>query len=136
MTKSLIVRKRKCSKCDRVLPETKEYFSKNQSTNTGGDKYFRPECKLCTSRAAKGRKEAYKRAGKPQTPPMGTPCHNCKRTDSKKPLRFDHCHKTNRFRGWLCDNCNRAMGMLGDTPEDLRRAARYMEEGNQHPVKS
>jgi hypothetical protein len=127
---------RKCSKCDKILPETKEYFSKNQSTNTGGDKYFRPECKRCTSKEGKGKRMAQKMAGNPTVPPMGTPCHNCGRTEYKKPLVFDHCHKTLRHRGWLCDNCNRAMGMLGDTPEALRRAARYMEEGNQHPVKS
>ena len=134
MTKSLIMRK--CSKCAKILPETKEYFSKNQSTNTGGDKYFRPECKRCQRKEGKGKRMAQKMVGNPTAPPMGTPCHNCGRTEYKKPLVFDHCHKTLRHRGWLCDNCNRSMGMLGDTPEALRRAARYMEEGNQHPVKS
>ena len=116
-----------CSKCQSELPLTEEYFSKNQSTNTGGDKYYRPECKTCTKKASKGKNEAYKRAGKPERPPLGTPCDNpgCARTDRK--LVFDHDHETLEHRGWLCDNCNRSMGMLGDSIESLEAALSYMK---------
>ena len=116
-----------CSKCHTELPLTTEYFSKNQSTNTGGDKYFRPECKSCQRKASKGKQEAYKLAGKPERPPLGTPCENpgCGRTD--KPLVFDHDHETLAHRGWLCDNCNRSMGMLGDTIASLQYAIDYMK---------
>ena len=44
---------RKCSKCGVVHPLTEEFFGRNQSTNTGGDKYFRPECKVCTKKQVK-----------------------------------------------------------------------------------
>ncbi len=121
---------RKCSKCGEVLPLTEEYFGRNQSTNTGGDKYFRPECKKCTKEAGQGKNKAYKLAGKPKRPPLGTPCYNCGRTDRK--LVFDHDHETLEFRGWICDNCNRSIGMLGDTIESLERAIRYLKEGNLH----
>ena len=110
-----------------------KFFSRNQSTNTGGDKYFRPECKNCQHSATKGKAEAYKRAGKPKRPPLGTPCDNpaCRRTDRK--LVFDHDHITLEHRGWLCDNCNRSMGMLGDTIESLELAVLYLK--GQHKMR-
>lgn len=39
---------------------------------------------------------------------------------------LDHCHKTNRFRGFLCYRCNMALGKFGDDPERLIRAAKYI----------
>lgn len=121
---------RKCSKCGNIHPLTENYFARNQSTNTGGDKYFRPECKKCTKKASKGKTEAYKLAGKPSRPELGTPCYNCGRTDKK--LVFDHDHETLEHRGWLCDNCNRSIGMLGDTIESIERVIKYLKEGNLH----
>ncbi len=121
---------RKCSKCGEVLPLNEQFFRKNQSTNTGGDKYFRPECKKCTSKASKGKSKAKKLAGNPKRPPLGTPCYNCGRPD--RLLVFDHDHETLEFRGWICDNCNRSIGMLGDDIASLERAIKYLKEGNLH----
>ena len=115
---------RTCSKCSKTFPLTEEFFGKNQSTNTGGDKYFRPECKNCTKEAGRGKNKAYKLAGKPPRPPIGTCCDRCGRTDKK--LVFDHCHDTLVHRGWLCDNCNRSMGMLGDDVEGMLLSAIYI----------
>lgn len=117
---------RKCSKCDNEYPLTEEFFQKNQSTNTGGDKYFRPECKNCQKKVINGKKKAFKAAGNPKTPPLGTPCDNCGRTNRQ--LVFDHDHLTLQHRGWLCDNCNRAIGMLGDTVEDIEKVLKYLKK--------
>ena len=113
-----------CSKCGAEHPLTEEFFAKNQSTNTGGDKYFRPECKKCTKEAGQGKNSAYKLAGKPKRPELGTPCDRCGRTDKK--LVFDHCHETLVHRGWLCDNCNRSIGMLGDDIAGQLLSAKYI----------
>lgn len=40
----------------------------------------------------------------------------------------DHNHTTGEVRGLLCSNCNRALGLLQDNPEILRKAAKYLEE--------
>ena len=42
-------------------------------------------------------------------------------------LAVDHCHDTGKVRKILCHNCNRALGLLQDSPELMRRAAEYIE---------
>lgn len=42
-------------------------------------------------------------------------------------LVVDHCHATGTVRQMLCHNCNRALGLLQDDPERIRRAATYIE---------
>ncbi|MET9385308.1 endonuclease VII domain-containing protein [Streptomyces sp. NPDC002928] len=44
-----------------------------------------------------------------------------------KTLSVDHCHETGRIRGLLCNTCNRAIGLLRDSPTLLREAAKYLE---------
>ena len=49
------------------------------------------------------------------------------RTRTKLRLAVDHCHDTSRVRGLLCQKCNRAIGLLGDSVELLRKAIDYLE---------
>lgn len=116
---------RKCNKCGKDFPLTEEFFTKNQSTNTGGNKYYRPDCKVCNTKMTRGKKIAYQKAGKPKPPNYGYdpitkkttdgyPCDKCKKTYYSKQIVFDHDHETLNHRGWLCDGCNRSIGMMGD----------------------
>lgn len=50
--------------------------------------------------------------------------------DLKIGLQFDHCHKTLRFRGWLCLHCNSALGYAKDNKELLKRMIIYLEKNN------
>ena len=36
---------------------------------------------------------------------------------------FDHDHTTGAFRGWLCDRCNKTLGIVRDDPDLLERLA-------------
>lgn len=56
---------------------------------------------------------------------QGGKCALCGR-QPKSVLCVDHDHQTNKVRGLLCNGCNRGLGHLGDTPEGLLRAYRYV----------
>lgn len=43
-------------------------------------------------------------------------------------LAVDHCHKTGKIRGLLCNGCNRALGMLGDTLAGVEKAVEYLRK--------
>lgn len=43
-----------------------------------------------------------------------------------KKIVFDHCHTTNKFRGWLCDPCNMALGAVKDDVAVLARMIAYL----------
>jgi hypothetical protein len=43
-----------------------------------------------------------------------------------KMFMVDHCHRTGRVRGLLCNRCNRCLGWLGDDLETVMRFARYL----------
>jgi 5-methylcytosine-specific restriction endonuclease McrA len=46
-------------------------------------------------------------------------------TGPKDPA-VDHDHKTGKIRGLTHDNCNRAIGLMGDDPEALLSGAKYL----------
>lgn len=50
------------------------------------------------------------------------------RTKTIRHLAVDHCHKTKKVRGLLCSNCNRAIGLLQDSPKILQSALDYVSK--------
>jgi hypothetical protein len=50
-----------------------------------------------------------------------------KKTGRAKYFCIDHDHKTKKIRGLLCQQCNRGLGLLGDSLKAVRAAASYME---------
>jgi hypothetical protein len=45
-----------------------------------------------------------------------------------KRLAVDHVHGSTTIRKLLCQNCNTAIGKLGDAPDVIRKAAQYVED--------
>jgi hypothetical protein len=43
-----------------------------------------------------------------------------------KNLSVDHCHKTKKVRGLLCDCCNRGLGCFKDNKQTLQKAIEYL----------
>lgn len=65
-------------------------------------------------------------------------CAICKKPESRKDYRnnitirlsVDHCHKSQKIRGLLCDKCNRGIGHFDDSPEILKSAIDYLINNN------
>ncbi len=55
-------------------------------------------------------------------------CKEPKRNKTHKYLVVDHCHKTNKIRGLLCDSCNRAIGLFKDNVELMLKAIEYLQD--------
>jgi hypothetical protein len=62
---------------------------------------------------------------------QGGACAICKqpRLDVHGKLHKDHCHTTGEWRGLLCGNCNKGLGLFGDDPALLMMAAEYVLMG-------
>jgi hypothetical protein len=56
--------------------------------------------------------------------PRASKCEICL---EKGKTVFDHCHNSGMFRGWICDRCNKTLGMVKDSPKLLKKLARYLE---------
>jgi len=46
---------------------------------------------------------------------------------SRMKLALDHDHNTGQVRGFLCHNCNRALGLLKDSIDNLEEAIKYLK---------
>ena len=69
--------------------------------------------------------EAEKREARKNAPPKPDNCVCCHKN---KKLEIDHLHGTTTFRGWVCGQCNKGIGSLGDTLEGVLQAAIYLEK--------
>lgn len=119
---------RQCRVCDVIKPL--EDF-KPQGTSTGGRRWDCRACQAVRSRRYLLRKrfgisvEEYDAMLEAQ----GGRCAICESDETRSKwvtFAVDHCHDTGRVRGLLCGQCNYALGKLGDTPQNLLRAYRYV----------
>lgn len=114
-----------CTKCKKSL--ALDNFSKR-----GGENYLRTECKNCNKKLSKRRSVLRKHYG---MPPGNYVCPICKRNKEEcsgegsnraSSWVIDHCHKTDKFRGWLCHKCNRGLGAFNDDISKLIRVFMYL----------
>jgi len=113
-----------CAKCKQELPLSS--FAKANGN------YPRSECRDCGKKQAKIREELKKQHTKPGVDYL---CPVCNR--GYEDIKFngnrhggwclDHDHKTGQFRGWLCHDCNKALGFFKDNVELLKSAIEYIK---------
>ena len=82
-----------------------------------------PHCKICNNLNARNRK----RLRQLHKEPEDSRCECC---GEVKKLVLDHDHQTQAFRGWLCGDCNMALGKLGDDTQGVLNALDYLERKN------
>ena len=56
-------------------------------------------------------------------------CPICPADSPDVALVCDHDHSTGLIRGWICGPCNRALGLLKDCPDRMKKAALYLTGG-------
>jgi len=136
ITEYAVTHSKTCKKCgeDKCLL----HFALNTSGRDGFDqdgyRLRRPECQDCTKSANKGINVARKIAkekGISYKAPEGSCCAICGATEK---LVFDHDHQREVFRGYLCDPCNRSMGVLGDNIQGLLRCVNYLQRTEQQTI--
>lgn len=54
--------------------------------------------------------------------------NQCEICNSTKKICFDHCHKTGRFRGWICKRCNTTLGLVKDNKKLLNLIIKYLQK--------
>jgi len=115
-----------CVKCNK-----KKHFS--EYPKSSGGNYLRTECRKCNSHLSKTRKYLLAQHGKPGKDYICPICNSdwgslihAGGTSQISPWVIDHDHKTEKFRGWLCHNCNRGLGVFDDDIEILYRAIDYL----------
>ena len=107
-----------------VVCDTKKHITKFQiSSYKKGDRpTYKYTCTKCSGELSKER-EVLRRI-------HGPPANTCACCGKETQTKLDHCHKTKKFRGWLCDFCNRGIGLLGDNQDGLKMAIKYLEKAN------
>jgi len=68
-----------------------------------------------------------KRRGQITSPVVSAPT-KCDCCGNSGRIVEDHCHDTGVFRGWLCNNCNLGLGLIGDNIEGVKKCLDYLME--------
>jgi hypothetical protein len=149
--------KKICIRCNQNKEITE--FAKQKKTKDG----IRPECKDCTkikskkyyynnqtkvlARAREYNKTEYRKnycrkyanerlkklREQTATRPRPEKCECCMEK-SPRGVVWDHDHKSGEFRGWLCNRCNRVLGMCKDNINIFKNLINYLKE-NKMPLK-
>ena len=117
-----------CKKCGnwKLLCEYDFNCSGNCHFNKEGFRHQRPECKECMKkerRTTDAAKAKSKKEGLPVSAPEGTKCELCGTIHN---IIYDHDHEAERFRGWICDPCNRGLGQCRDDVEGVLSRLEYV----------
>lgn len=125
-----------CTKCHQTLPVSD--FGK-RTGRTGSRNFYTSACRKCLNeaRADAGFRETLNTHGltlhayNAVLTSQGGVCAICRSPGKGKgeryyPLCFDHCHKTGKFRGLLCDRCNLGIGNFDDDIDRMTAAVEYI----------
>jgi hypothetical protein len=128
-----------CGRCDRDLDISN--FNKHSGTKDG----YQTQCKECIKeQRQEWAKDPLKRRKRKLMSKYGLTledydnmlkaqdykCKICGTEDTRnKSYKFfpvDHCHRTGKVRGLLCDYCNVGLGRFEDDPKRLKKAIEYL----------
>lgn len=116
---------KRCCVCRLAKPRTFDSFPKNARRRDG----LNPVCKSCYRERTLAQYGMTTVEYGKMLSMQGGMCAICGRLagDLRAKLHVDHDHSTGNVRGLLCYDCNRGIGLLGDSADRLRRALAYLE---------
>jgi len=114
-----------CKYCEKSLPlhMFKLRYKGYKPVGTRGRDHI---CKTCCKESSKKLRQL-KVIAPPK--PLDKKCQCC--GVAVDTFFFDHCHKTDEFRGWICRSCNVGLGFLGDNVEGIEKALTYLRKVNE-----
>jgi len=127
-----IIQSKTCIKCQKT--KLLHEFMTRENLKSGKSSY-RTECKQCARDKASIRKLLEKTNPRPTNKDYECPICNKTEKELKTNNRWsdrnvwclDHDHDTKEFRGWICNNCNIAIGRFDDNPTVVLKAYEYLK---------
>jgi hypothetical protein len=123
-----------CTKCNQAK-ELKHFSYRELSYGPRGLKSLRSECKKC--RYVKAQTVALLKEQYPHPTSQKYKCPCCNKNEkelragnrwrNKSVWVLDHNHFTEKFRGWICANCNVGLGRFNDDVTNLKNAIKYLK---------
>ena len=110
---------RVCTKCEEEKDIKLFHVPYYKSDGSPSHSHTCKECKKKFSSVVSSLKKIHPK-------PKDSKCQCC--DDFTISLVLDHDHKTDKFRGWVCTNCNQALGKLKEDVETILKAAEYLRE--------
>lgn len=113
-----------CTRCKVDKPETSEFFPLHNRKKNGLDSW----CRECRNSYRSGiRRGKYRNMiSDDELSVIIKNTYECTICGDETNLVVDHCHKTNKFRGMLCNRCNQGLGLFRDDPELLEFSRIYL----------
>jgi hypothetical protein len=114
-----------CTRCDGQKEASLKFFPPHNKKKNGLDSW----CRTCRNGyRSEIRRGNYRKMGCDDVTLKNLlsskECTICGEITNK--LSVDHCHKTNKVRGILCQECNLGLGKFKDDPELLEFARIYL----------
>ena len=122
-----------CGHCKETLPLNEFHKRTYASGNIG----YQNKCKKCTTTVKRSYYKPHERIRKTlgisdtqfEQLMMVDNCEICNVALEKK--NIDHCHSSGKVRGVLCNNCNTALGLVGDNVKTLSRMIDYLNQSQE-----
>lgn len=105
----------RCKECDGKARA--KFREKHLDKEKARQKYRNIKCRYGLSKEEYDR--LYERSG--------GACYSCGRVPANMQICVDHCHETGRVRGLLCTECNKGLGLIGDTIESVEKLLEYLK---------
>lgn len=116
----------KCKEC--CNEKNKVYYEKNRekilekSRQYGKTEHRRKYCRDLAKIRLKEKRD------RESNRPRASICECCYELPDTQGIVWDHNHKTGIFRGWLCNRCNRVLGMCKDSVDTFKNMIKYLEK--------